>query len=201
MDYLTVVTNLTSSAAVAAGVAFVLQAVFNRLLDKRMELFKKQIQFEIKVRELTLQSQIEFRERQLGEFYGPIYALLKRGQPIYRLWLEERLTEIDDEISRLFVEANKVIAETILSKSHLVAGERIPESFTLFLTHVAVWHGYLAIGHGGVPHSQEEFPEAFYPVAFEEEIFATAERLKRELFELHQLYGLISPSSVVSAHP
>jgi len=31
------------------------------------------------------------------------------------LWLEERLTEIDDEISRLFADTNDAIAETILS--------------------------------------------------------------------------------------
>lgn len=137
----------------------------------------------------------------MGDRPTPPHALERSPATLDGLWLEERLTEVDDEISRLFVDTNNAIAETILSKSHLVAGERIPESFTLFLTHVAVWHGYFAIGQGGVPHSQEEFLEAFYPVAFEEEIFATAERLKRELFELHRRYGLIGPSSVVSAHP
>ena len=33
-----------------------------------------------------------------------------------------------------------------------------------------------------------------HPVAFEEEIFATTERLKRELSELHGRYGLLAKS-------
>jgi hypothetical protein len=37
----------------------------------------------------------EFKERQLSEFYGPIYALLKRIRPIDDLWNAGRLEEID----------------------------------------------------------------------------------------------------------
>ncbi|HAP24658.1 MAG TPA: hypothetical protein DCR74_03160 [Achromobacter sp.] len=193
MDYLKVIlAGLTSGTVVGAIGTFVFQAFFSRLLDKRMEIFRQQLQIDTKVRELTLQSQIEFRERQLGEFYGPIYALLRRGEPIYRLWLEERLAEIDDEIRRLCMETNNTIVDIIMKKSHLVVGEKIPRSFTLFLTHVAVWHGYLDKTGGGIPLSQDEFPEAYYPAGFEEEIFETTEQLKRELFELHKRYGLLS---------
>lgn len=184
--------SLISGGIVLAASIYLFQAAFTRVLDKQMEVFKQQLQVDTKVRELTLKSQIDFRERQLGEYYGPIYALLQRGKPIYRLWMEDRLTEIDDEINRLFVEANDTIVKIILQKSHLVAGDRIPESFTRFLTHVAVWHGYMKTEHRGVPLTQEEFPEAYYPVDFEEEIFTTTERLKKELFELHNSYGLLS---------
>lgn len=170
---------------------FLFQQSYSRLLDKQMEKFKQQLQLDTKLREMTLKSQIDFRERQLGEFYGPIYAYLRRGKPIYRLWLDGRLDEIEDEISELFVEANMAIVEILLKKSHLVAGETIPTSFTRFLTHVAVWHGFMKTEHGGVPLSSDDFPEAYYPTEFEDEIFATTERLKKELFELHRSYGLL----------
>lgn len=173
--------------------AYIFQASFTRLLDKRMELFKQQLTVDSKVRELTLRSQIDFIERQLGEFYGPIYAMLRRGEPIYRLWMQGKLEEIDGDISVLFREQNEMISKIILEKSHLVDGDVIPPSFTLFLTHVAVWHGFEKTSHKGVPLSEDEFPEAYYPESFEEEIFLTTERLKRELYSLHRHYGLLTP--------
>lgn len=190
LNYL--VAGLLSGGLVLAASIYLFQQAFSRLLDKQMEVFKQQLQVDTKMRELTLKSQIDFRERQLGEFYGPIYAYLRRGKPIYRLWVEGRLDEIEPDINRLFVEANDAIVAIILGKSHLVAGARVPDSFTRFLTHVAVWHGYMKTEHGGVPLSQEEFPEAYYPADFEEEIVTTTERLKEELFELHNKYGLLA---------
>lgn len=184
--------GLLSGGIILAASIYLFQQAFGRLLDKHMEVFKQELQVDTKTRELTLKSQIDFRERQLGEFYGPIYAYLRRGKPIYRLWVEGRLNEIEPEINKLFVAANDAIVAIILQRSHLVAGDRIPESFTRFLTHVAVWHGYMQTEHGGVPLSQEEFPEAYYPTEFEEEIFTTTERLKKELFDLHNRYGLLT---------
>ena len=67
-----------------------------------MESFKQQLQIDTKIRELTLKSQIELRKRQLGDFYGPIYALLKRSKPIYRLWDEGKLQEIETS-QRIFL--------------------------------------------------------------------------------------------------
>lgn len=186
---------LSGGLTLAAGI-YLFQQAFTRLLDKRMETFKQQLEVDTKTRELALKSQIDFRERQLGEYYGPIYAYLMRGKPIYRLWTEGRLEEISAAIDKLFIEANDAIVTIILQKSHLVAGDRIPDSFTRFLTHVAVWHGYMGSEHQGVPLSQAEFPEAYYPTEFEEEIFATTERLKIELYELHNRYGLLSRSVV-----
>lgn len=183
-------TTLSGGLVLSAGIFFFQQS-YSRILDKQMEKFKQQLQLDTKLREMTLKSQIDFRERQLGEFYGPIYAYLRRGNPIYRLWAEGRLDEIEGDINELFIEANDAIVEIILKKSHLVAGEVIPISFTRFLTHVAVWHGFMKTEHKGVPLSIDEFPEAYYPNEFEEEIFSTTERLKKELFDLHSSYGLL----------
>ena len=182
------------SGVFLAVFVWLLQFSIGKLLDQKMENFKQQLQIDTKIRELLLKSQIEFRERQLGDFYGPIYARLKRGKPINRLWKKDKLEVIDASITDLFASTNDAIVEIILNRSHLVDGAEIPESFTGFLTHVAIWHGYMATPHKGLPLSKKEFPEAYYPVAFEEEIFATTERLKRELSELHGRYGLLAKS-------
>ncbi len=178
--------------ALVSGTVFAaVLGLFGRLwLDRRLERLKYELGVDTKTRELMLRSRIEFKERQLAEFYGPIYAYLKRGRPIYDLWTEGRLDEVDEHIQVLFVATNNEIVRIILSKSHLIQGSQIPASFTQFLTHVAVWQSYLTTPHKGIPFQEEEFPEVYYPETFEEEIFKTTETLKAELDELHRKYGL-----------
>ncbi len=177
-------------AAAAGAVAFLAKEWLSRRLDRQAEQLKHQLGVDATTRELLLRSQIEFKERQLAEFYGPIYAYLKRGRPIYDLWTEGRLDEIEGDIEALFTTANDEIVHIILTKSHLVRGPSIPESFTLFLTHVAVWHAYLKTDHKGIPLTKEEFPQAYYPEGFEDEIIDTTESLKREIDKLYARYGV-----------
>jgi len=47
-------------------------------LNRTLERFKYDLGLDVNRRGLTLQSQIQCKEKQLAEFYGPIYALLKR---------------------------------------------------------------------------------------------------------------------------
>ena len=182
--------GLVSAAAVLAAVAFLARTSLTSWIDQRLERLKHELGLEATRRELLIRSQIEFKERQLAEFYGPIYALLKRGRPIYDLWKAGRLHEIEGATRELFITANNRIVEIILTRSHLIRGPEIPESFTRFLTHVAVWHAYAETPHKGVPFSREQFPEAFSPDGFEKEIVSTTEGLKRELDELYHRYGL-----------
>jgi hypothetical protein len=88
-------------------------------LNKDMERHKQELGIEATRRQLALQSQIQFKERQLSEFYGPIYALLKRICPIDDLWNAGRLTEIDATARHVIQDSNNKIVEVILSKSHL----------------------------------------------------------------------------------
>ncbi len=141
---------LSSAGFWAIYMAF-FQGVANRWLDSKMDRFRQLLELDIKVRELALKSQMEFKERQLSEFYGPIYSLLRRGGPIFKLWQDGRLHEIDSTIRDLFFKANEIISEIILTKPHLVDGNVIPDSFVNFLTHVTIWHGYLKITNDGVP--------------------------------------------------
>jgi hypothetical protein len=183
--------SAAAGGAAAAGViAFLARESLTRFFDRKAEQFKHQLGVDATTRELLLRSQIEFKERQLAEFYGPIYAYLKRGRPIYDLWTKGRLDEVEGDIRTLFTTANEEIVRIILTKSHLVRGPSIPESFTLFLTHVAVWHAYLKTTHKGVPLSRQEFPEAYYPDDFAREIVETTESLKREIDDLYGRYGV-----------
>lgn len=181
----TVVASLASGAVLAAIIAPLAKIWF----DRQVERLKHELGVDAKTRELILRSQIDFKERQLADFYGPIYAYLKRGRPIFDLWINGRLDEIDENIRTLFTSANDDIVRIILTESHLIRGHEIPKSFAHFLTHVAIWHAYLKTPHKGVPFSQSEFPEAYYPNDFEQEIVTTTEVLKRELDDLHRKYG------------
>lgn len=186
-----IIAGLISSGTVIAVAAFIARESFTRILNRRLEVFKHELGIEAKTRELTLKSQIEFKERQLAEFYGPIYALLKRGRPIYNHWEQGRLDEITTDLETLFVNANNRIVDIVLNKSHLIRGDEVPASFIHFLTHVAVWHAFLKTKHKGVPFAKEEFPEAYYNDNFEREIIETTQTLKRELDGLYHRYGLV----------
>ena len=88
--------GLFSAAAVVAAVVFLARTSVTDWIDRRLERIKHELGLEATRRELLLRSQIEFKERQLAEFYGPIYAFLKRGRPIYNLWTAGRLDDIQD---------------------------------------------------------------------------------------------------------
>jgi len=154
-----------------------------------MEKHKQELGIEATRRQLALQSQIRFKERQLSEFYGPIYALLKRIRPIDDLWNAGRLKEVDDAARKVIQESNNKIVDIILSKSHLIQGQKIPDSYTHFLSHVAVWHAFWDL-QGDNWKAYKALPEAHYQMEFEQDIFLTTETLKRELYDLYEQYGL-----------
>ena len=184
--------SLISSASAVAVAAFLARESIVRLLDRKFEQYKYQLELEAKRHELTIEAQIEFKEKQLSEFYGPIYALLKRGRTIHKYWMEGKLNHIEPQLRKMAANANNMIVDIILTKSHLIEGKEIPPSFIHFLTHVEIWHAYLETEFKGVPFPQTEFPEAYYPIEFEKDVYSTAEALKNQLQSLYQQYGLIT---------
>lgn len=184
-----------ASCTFMTGLAYLFKESFARLLDSRMEQWKSQLRVDEKRSELILRSHIERRERQLAEFYGPIYSRLKRGRPIFDFWCEGRLDEVEHSIREMFVEHNRAIVDILVSKIHLIEGATIPESHIKFLSHVVIWHAYLDTPHRGIPFSKEEFPSAYMSDDFEKEIIATTEGLKAQLDALHKAYGLLTAST------
>ena len=184
-----IVSGLISSAAVLGGIFFFAQESFKNILSRRLESFKHDLGVEATRRQVALQSQIQFKERQLSEFYGPTYALLRRIRPIDELWNAGKLQAISDAAVEVICDSNNRIADIILSKCHLIQGDKIPESYTHFLTHVAIWHAFLKSPLRGWPETPA-LPEAYYTTDFEKDIYGTTETLKRELYQLYQRYGL-----------
>src|SRR5688572_3594772 len=87
MEFLNgLLSSLVSTSVVIAILAFLGRSFFTRYFDNKFEVFKNDLGIVAKKHELTLQSQIVFKERQLAEFYGPIYALLKQIRPVDDLW-------------------------------------------------------------------------------------------------------------------
>ena len=158
-------------------------------VNQSLEAFKHDLGLDATRRQLTLQSQIQFREKQLAELYGPIYALLKRIRPIDDLWNQEKVKDVDDTIIRVIRDSNNRIVDIILTKSHLIRGNTIPESYTRFLTHVAVWHAFWD-NPSRDWSAYAKLRDAQYDMKFEEEVFQTTEALKQELDALYQQYGL-----------
>jgi hypothetical protein len=179
-------TNLVSTTVIVAIVTVVLGFFVNKkLADLRHDLG-----LEATTRELTLRSQIDFKERQLSEFYGPIYARLMRGNRLYELWRQGTLDRVEKEVLALFVQANEDNVQTILNKSDLIDGDEIPDSYIRYLVHVAVWDPFLKKTPVEIPPYEDEgFQDGQYPDDFEESIILTTEKLKREISELYEAYG------------
>ncbi|MGB7923481.1 MAG: hypothetical protein WCF57_09570 [Pyrinomonadaceae bacterium] len=184
--------NELSSQAKARELALISE------FDKQLEAIRHELGVDAKTRELTLKSQIEFKERQLAEFYGPIYALLKRGDPIIKNWKLGRLKDVGQQIKVKLIKANNQIEEIILNRSHLIEGDEISDSFIGFLTHVTVLHAYVDAGYEVVPLSKEQFPEAYFNEDFANEIFRTTISLKRELHDLYIRYGLFDSNTGIA---
>jgi len=184
------ITSLISTAAVVVVLGFLGSEFLKRRFDRQFERYKALVERDRKRRELTLKSQIEFEERQLSEFYGPIWAILKRGERIVEVWKEGRLGEIDEPIRDLLQEGNDQMVRIILTKAHLIDGDVIPTSFTDFLIHAAIWHAYRKTTQKGIPRSSLEFPQAYFPPQFNRDIDGAMVRLKRMQAKRHQAFGI-----------
>lgn len=55
---------------------------------------------------LLTEADLAYRQRQLEEFYGPLYASLKLNSQLYPLWLEGKLSEVNAEVIDLFKRQN-----------------------------------------------------------------------------------------------
>lgn len=156
-------------------------------LNRTLERTKHEFGLASKSHEFAMKSSIDFKEKQIAEFYAPLYALLKQIRPLDDLWNQRKLGRADRAVVAAIRKANDRIVEIILSKSHLMEGEAIAEYIPRFLTHVAIWHAYLD-DPAADWSSYERLPEAHYDAAFEDEVFSTTATLRKQLVDLHARY-------------
>ena len=182
------IVNLLLSSAVIATIIAILGRLY---MDKKFETLKHELSLTATMRELTLKSQINFKERQLSEYYGPIYARLMRGKKLDKLWRQGKLERVKPEVLALFVQANEENVQTILNKSDLTVGNELPDSYIDYLVHVAVWDPLLRRNPPEIPPYEDEgFEDGKFPPEFEESIKKTMEELKREISEWYKKDGL-----------
>lgn len=131
---------------------------------------------------LLTETDLEFRKRQLEEFYGPIYASLKLSSQIYPLWKDGKFEEVNQDIIDLFKAQNDEITEILKNKVHLMDGADFPPEFIQFMTSATIWGLYCTRrDHPYLPEHLQDFDTLKWPEEFENHIFTKTEELKRAL--------------------
>jgi hypothetical protein len=135
-------------------------------------------------------SELEYRERQLSELYGPVYGYVETCQELYDLWMEGKTAAINLPIKKRLAEQNKCIRDLLISKAHLIEGSEMPESMKRYATSTIIFDLYAApTEEGNVPEPLRSDPRTVYPFKFDEHIIETTERLKKRIDELHAKYA------------
>ena len=139
--------------------------------------------------QMLTEADLEFRQRQLEEFYGPIYASLKLSSKIYPMWMDGNITEINRDIIDLFRQQNDEIVTILKTKAHLIEGDRIPPEFTEFMTSVTIWGMYCQREEKPfVPDDVAKLKSVQWPAEFETHIYEKTEHLKSQLDALLKKY-------------
>jgi hypothetical protein len=158
-------------------------------------------------RRQRLLSQLDFTKQQLEELYGPLAFLILEDEQSYRDLLDvlgrdyvflrdernEYISEADLKTWLFWVEndffpRHQKIKKLLSSKTHLIDGEKVPESFLEYMNHITSWR----ILHErwqkqGIPYSWHS--KANFPEGFNKETLLTFEKLKKR-FAL--LTGMVS---------
>lgn len=164
-------------------------------------------------RRQRLMARMEFTKQQLEELYGPLLFLILEGQQTVQDmfailgWtqvFEHGSTLSEKELSTWLFYAeydyfprNKKIIELLSSKTHLIEGEKIPESFLAFLDHYNSWYiNHLRWQKHGIEYGwRSKIP---WPPHFNEDVLLTFRALKKrhsilidmisESFSLRQIF-------------
>ncbi|MFI6336286.1 hypothetical protein [Streptomyces sp. NPDC050535] len=182
----------TSLAAVIAATVTAGGWLANHALSARADLKRRRTE-----------ARLTHVENQLEQLYGPLLFLVKEGRSAFddfcdtlghtpafppdgHLSSAERdlwLFWVDHE----FMPRNKAIQDLLASKTHLLVGDRIPDSFLAFIDHYNSWR----VTHQRWKEREVEYSwhsKAHWPLSFETEVVATYERLKN--LQIH-LAGLV----------
>jgi hypothetical protein len=134
---------------------------------------------------LLAEVELEFRQRQLEELYGPIYASLRLNEKIYPIWLSGKLQDVNADIIAMFKQQNDEIITILKTKAHLIDGREYPPQFTQFMTSATIWGMYCTRkDEPWIPENVAEIESVKWPTEFEAHIYQKTEELKRRLDEL-----------------
>lgn len=144
------------------------------------------------------QERLRWVNAQLAELYGPMYSISEAGQVAWDEFCKEvqpdggeptivDLTGSHREtfmswMRNVFMPINRRLYELVVSRSHLLVGERMPDNYKEFCGHVAAYEVILYRWDKG----DESLIAAstHFPSGFREEIQKTFVKLKRQQQEL-----------------
>ena len=134
--------------------------------------------------------ELDYRERQLSELYGPAYAIVKTEADVHDLWFNQKMKEVNLQVKQYFHKHNEKIIELITTKAHLIEGATMPDSFVRFVTDAVVFGLYaVPTEDGEVPEGLAKHPRVQYPLDFNEHVIETTEKLKSQLDAMHKKYA------------
>jgi hypothetical protein len=138
---------------------------------------------------LLTEADLVYRQRQLEEFYGPLYASLKLNSKLYPLWLEGKLSEVNQEVIDLFKRQNDAAIAILKTKAHLIEGSEYPPEFIEYMTSATIWGMYCTRSDAPyMPEHVANLEAVNWPQEFEVYIYQKTEELKRELDTLRIKY-------------
>lgn len=174
-----------SSAVLGALLA---SGILKMFLDRSLAASLSRI---LKERELAGRAELEYRQAQIAEFYGPIYSYLESNKLIYPLWLEGKLSEINYDVITMFKAQNDHIIEIITNKAHLIDGNEMPPEFIAFITSSKIWNMYCIRKDAPyIPEEVANLPEVKWPESFETHIHDKTIELKSKLNNLYDKYQI-----------
>ncbi|UCC99615.1 MAG: hypothetical protein JSW66_06960 [Phycisphaerales bacterium] len=168
------------------GASALLAVLLRRFLEEGIKNWFRTIQ---QARGIVGEAEIRYREQQLSEFYGPLYAYMQGSQPIYDLWMNGKLRHVNEPIKVKFREQNECMLNIIRTKAHLIDEGVFPNELARFMTSVTIWNLYTS-QQDGLPQEVAELPAASFPVEFQKYIYEKTEELKAELEGLYKKYGV-----------
>jgi len=138
--------------------------------------------------------QMEFTRQQLEELYGPLaflvweglqsYSDMKSSLDTHKVFHEGKVLSEEGFktwlfwVEHEFLPHDTKIQKLLASKTHLVEGETIPESFLAFLNYYNSWR----VNHERWQKQGVEYgwkPKLHWPDTFDEEVLSTFKMLKK----------------------
>jgi hypothetical protein len=189
--------------AIVAATVSVVGWVTNYILTGRDERRKRQID-----------ASTTFLESQLQELYGPLAFLIQESQTTHqdllrtlgRTALFQEGKELDEDELKLWLfwiendifPRNDKIKDLLTTKTHLIVGEKVPQSYLDFMEHHNSWKiNHLRWQKDNVKYSWRS--NRNFPNDFEQEVLQTFEALKQKhdslLGEQHQNRRVQAPTA------
>ncbi|PSN14248.1 hypothetical protein C7293_12550 [filamentous cyanobacterium CCT1] len=145
------------------------------IINKAIEKFKSAEALKNEIAKQRFATRLQLLERQLADFYWPIYLRLEKDNVIWKRILDQEI-EDNDSLKKIgeFIEKDIIIPnheeiiDIIESKIHLAQlDEDLSESLFLYINHVAVYKAAKAANLSGLHSTQRDllppWPKKLYP--------------------------------------